>query len=265
MLDLLIKAFKNPRRAIQKSWNILNREAFEGHCTVCGNDSTMHKQGKHAGETYKCSVCGGIARHRHFAIELCKVYGIEEPISVDKFAEMKSDLKIYEAQAMGAINSRLKKINGYHCSEFYPEFSRGEEIRDGIRNEDLQDLTFEDESFDLVITQAVFEHVREPDLAWKEIHRVLKPSGYHIFSVPIDTRSLTEPRVRIENGEDVFIKPKHHHNDGVRHAFVYTDFGLDVAEHLNKFGFSTRISSFEDLHQDRFRIYDGYVFISQKV
>ena len=264
MLDLLIKAFRNPRRAIEKSWNIINREAFDGQCTVCGNDSTMYKQGKNVAETYKCKICGAIARHRHLAIELCNEFGIEEPFSVDKFAETKSNLKIYEAQARGAINARLKKINDYICSEYYPEIPRGKEIADGIRCEDLQNLTFEDESFDLVITQAVFEHIREPELAWKEIFRVLKPSGCHIFSVPIGTSQKTERRIRIENGKDLFIKPKAYHNDGVRKAFVYTDFGTDVAEHLNKFGFSTRISSFEDLDQDRFRIYNGYVFISLK-
>lgn len=264
MLNLLIKALKNPRRAIQKSWDIINREAFEGQCTVCGNDTTMYKLGKYAAETYKCNVCGANARHRHLAIELCNIFGIGEPFSVDKFADAKSDLKIYEAQAMGAINARLKKIRGYSCSEYYSEIPRGEEISNGITCEDLQDLTFEDESFDLVITQAVFEHIREPDLAWKEISRVLKPSGIHLFTVPIDNRSKTENRVKIENGKELFVKPKAHHHDGVRRAFVYTDFGTDLAEHLNKFGFTTRISSFEDLDQDRFRIYNGYVFISRK-
>jgi len=264
VLDLLIKALKNPQRAIEKSWSILRREKFEGSCTVCGNDSTMYKQGNNLGETYKCNVCGAIARHRHLTIELCKVFGVGEPTSIEKFVVANSDLMIYEAQAFGAINDRLKKLDGYVSSEYYTEIPRGEEIRDGIRCEDLQNLTFEDESFDLVITQAVFEHIREPDLAWKEIYRVLKPSGYHIFSIPIDTRTKTERRVRIENREEIHIKHKAYHKDGVRKAFVYTDFGTDVAEHLNKFGFSTRISSFEDLDQARFRIYNGYVFISQK-
>ena len=264
MLDLVIKAFKNPKRAIEKSWSLLSREKFEGLCTVCGTESIMYKQGNNLGETYKCKACGAIARHRHLAIELCKVFGIEEPYAIDKFIEANSDFKIYEAQAFGAINDRLKKLDGYVSSEYYPEILKGEEIKDGIRCEDLQNLTFEDESFDLVITQAVFEHIREPDSAWKEIFRVLKPSGYHVFSIPIDSRAKTESRVRIENREEIHIKHKAYHKDGTRKAFVYTDFGTDVAEYLNKFGFSTRISSFEDLDQERFRIYNGYVFISQK-
>ena len=44
-------------------------------------------------------------------------------------------------------------------------------------------MTFENESFDLFITQDVFEHVMTPNKAFKEIERVLKPGGAHVFTV----------------------------------------------------------------------------------
>ena len=44
-------------------------------------------------------------------------------------------------------------------------------------------MTFQNESFDLFITQDVFEHVMEPNKAFKEIERVLKPGGAHVFTV----------------------------------------------------------------------------------
>ncbi|MCH8299549.1 MAG: methyltransferase domain-containing protein [Candidatus Marinimicrobia bacterium] len=125
-------------------------------------------------------------------------------------------------------------------------------------------MTFNDETFDLVITQTVFEHILEPDFAWNEIARVLKPSGNHIFSIPFQKSELTERRVKIENGEEIFIAPKVYHKDGVRKSLVYTDYGLDLLDHLKDFGFSTKLYSIEDLDFDSYRIDGGYIFVSQK-
>ncbi|MGQ0519368.1 class I SAM-dependent methyltransferase, partial [Bacillus sp. D-CC] len=51
-----------------------------------------------------------------------------------------------------------------------------------IRCENLEDMTFQNESFDLFITQDVFEHVMEPKKAFKEIERVLKPGGALLYT-----------------------------------------------------------------------------------
>jgi ubiquinone/menaquinone biosynthesis C-methylase UbiE len=43
-------------------------------------------------------------------------------------------------------------------------------------------LPFKDNSIDAVMSLAVLEHVREPPVVLKEVHRVLKPGG-RVFSV----------------------------------------------------------------------------------
>ncbi len=53
-----------------------------------------------------------------------------------------------------------------------------------MRSENIEDLTFADESIDIFVTQDVLEHVFHPDRAIAEIHRVLKPGGTHIFTAP---------------------------------------------------------------------------------
>jgi SAM-dependent methyltransferase len=45
-------------------------------------------------------------------------------------------------------------------------------------------LPFADESFDTILTTDVLEHIREPDLFWQEMSRVLKSNGKIILSVP---------------------------------------------------------------------------------
>lgn len=66
--------------------------------------------------------------------------------------------------------------------------------QDGVVNVDMMDyknvdivcdihrLPFKDNSIDAVMSLAVLEHVREPALVLKEVHRVLKPGG-RVFSV----------------------------------------------------------------------------------
>ncbi|MAF36676.1 hypothetical protein CL622_06185 [archaeon] len=49
---------------------------------------------------------------------------------------------------------------------------------------DIHDLPLETNSVDAVVCKAVLEHVEQPWLAVKEIHRVLKPGGKALFYVP---------------------------------------------------------------------------------
>jgi SAM-dependent methyltransferase len=49
---------------------------------------------------------------------------------------------------------------------------------------DIHNLPFADNSIDAIICIAVLEHVEEPQLAAKEMFRVLKPGGYCFIHVP---------------------------------------------------------------------------------
>lgn len=50
---------------------------------------------------------------------------------------------------------------------------------------DVEELTLEDASFDLVLALAVIDEVREPRRALAEVHRVLCPAGTAIFQVAV--------------------------------------------------------------------------------
>lgn len=45
-------------------------------------------------------------------------------------------------------------------------------------------LSFKDESFDLVTANMVVEHLAEPELQFREIHRILRPGGLFLFHTP---------------------------------------------------------------------------------
>ncbi|HSR18513.1 MAG TPA: methyltransferase domain-containing protein, partial [Ignavibacteriaceae bacterium] len=52
-------------------------------------------------------------------------------------------------------------------------------------------LSFDDNYFDVVVSDYVLEHVKEPDIFFKELQRVLKPGGYFFFRTPNKNHYVT--------------------------------------------------------------------------
>lgn len=83
----------------------------------------------------------------------------------------------------------------------------------GIRNESLENITYTDSSFDLFITQDVMEHVFNPEKAFREIARVIKKGGAHIFTVPLVNKEKPSERWARPNtdGSINFLKSPEYH------------------------------------------------------
>lgn len=71
---------------------------------------------------------------------------------------------------------------------------------------DIQNLPFEDNSFDVIFCNHVLEHVNDDKKALSELYRVMKKGGWGIFQVPIryqlektfEDPSITDKNERIE-------------------------------------------------------------------
>ena len=102
--------------------------------------------------------------------------------------------------------------------------------KDGVRCENLEQLTFADDTFDIFITQDVFEHIFNPDKAAKEIMRVVKPGGFHIFTAPRHA-GLPKgyPRATLENGKINYLLEEQYHGNpvGDGRSLVTWDYGDD--------------------------------------
>jgi SAM-dependent methyltransferase len=126
-------------------------------------------------------------------------------------------LKVHESSPCGrGVSVKLQaECSGYITRQFYPDFPRGTMHPHGFQCEDLESLSFGDESFDLVITQDVMEHVLNPSLAFAEIGRTLKTDGAHIFTVPL-VNKVRPSQARAKRGEDrstVYLcSPEYHAN-----------------------------------------------------
>lgn len=237
---------------------------FDGYCTVCGRHSFFLKTGDNLRETYNCENCHSNSRNRHLSKVLIETFAVEGPCSLDSLIAARPGLAVYESQASGAIHDRLKALKNYTCSEYFADVAPGSLSASGILCQDIQRLSFPDNSFDLVITQDVMEHVREPELAWKEIYRVLKPGGYHVFTVPWDREQKTVRRVKLDGEKEVHVLPRRVHEDGIRDGLVYTDFGYDMIEELDATGFHTSVHYNTEQESQLYRIYRSYIFVSAK-
>jgi len=113
--------------------------------------------------------------------------------------------------------------------------------RDGIRNEDLTALTFGDDSFDVVVTNDVLEHVPRFDKAYRELLRVLAPGGTLLVTVPFVAaqydhviRAVVKPSGGVEH-----LLPPDYHGDPLRPegALCYQYFGWKILDDLRSVGF----------------------------
>ena len=76
---------------------------------------------------------------------------------IEKFFPQWRDLTIHESSPVsgrGASRRLKNEAPGYVPSHYYPNVAAGE-IVNGIRCEDLENLSFDDESFDLHLIQDV--------------------------------------------------------------------------------------------------------------
>ena len=136
--------------------------------------------------------------------------------------------------ARGASAKLARECPNYIGSQFFPEQSDKQNMN-GVRNENLERLTFGDSSVDLHITQDVFEHVLDPEKAFREIARTLKPGVMHIFTVPLVNKDKAS-RVRAKKIDGVIhhLLPEQYHGNpvGDGRALVTVDWGYDICEQI---------------------------------
>ena len=164
-------------------------------------------------------------------------------------------LRIHESSPADRGASRKIRLEcpGYVASHFDPNVPLGALHPAGYyQSEDLEHQTFANESFDLVITQDVFEHVFRPDFAIREIARTLSAGGAHVCTVPLVNREKpSQRRARSIDGKVIHeLPPVYHGNplsaDG---SLVTVDWGFDISNYLDQAsGLSTTIFFIDNLH-----------------
>jgi len=205
----------------------------EGYCPCCDMEVIFKSNNHWLRDHFKCDNCNSIPRERALMLTIEQQYPNWK------------ELKIHESSPGKRGHSlKLKKqCKKYSESQFFNENDLGIEVN-GVRNEDLEQLTFKNETFDLFITSDVMEHIYNPDKAFKEINRVLKKGGAHIFSVPLVKKHKPSEKWALKgaDGEPKFIKEPEWHGNPVdkKGSPVTMHWGFDIINYIKE---STQMDS----------------------
>ena len=155
---------KGLRWPLFKLLNYKSKPAFQ--CPICNYYGPfMDKKNRlHT----KCPRCGEVERMRLSVLVLDSIYK-----RVDT-----SKMKVLHISPENALRKKFKKMFGsYTSADLYR--------KDVDYQFDIQNIPFENETFDLVFASHVLEYPEDDVLAISEIRRVLKNDGIAVLPVPI--------------------------------------------------------------------------------
>lgn len=171
---------------------------------------------------------------------------------------------VYELSSRGALCRHLRRtFSRVTVSELFDDVKAGQ-FRGRVQCQDVQRLTYDDVSFDLVTSTEVFEHVPDDRRAFAEIHRVLRPGGALVFTVPLMDTVTTLERARLDHGTIVHLREPEYHGDRLRgpgRVLAFRTYGLDILDRLRATGFAARLERIDDADH---AITDGKVVVGRK-
>jgi SAM-dependent methyltransferase len=188
-------------------------------CQCCDRFSLFLASNRASGEYRTCLFCSANERYELLALEIKSRYG-------EKISE-KDVLELAPYSPLGRILSRART---YTRSFYEAGRSSGFVRTDGTVCADITALSFDNDSFDLIVSAEVLEHVPFLDKAFSESARVLRPGGAHLFTVPPGSR--TRKQAEVVGGEIRHIEVPEYHRDPMSpHGILaFWDIGPDLPE-----------------------------------
>lgn len=235
------KRRQHERELVDKSDELIHTA---GYCAVCGQDTTFVTSYQWSSTTYDdgrdepnwrehvaCSRCGLVTRLRATIHHL-------------QTTSLRRNSRVYLTERVTPFYSFMaQRVDDIVGSEYLgPNLAPGQMVN-GVRHEDLQGLSFPDQSFDLIVSLDVLEHVPDFRSAFGELYRCLKPGGRVVIAVPFAQRSA-ENVVRAEllpDGSLVHHLPPEYHGNPVDHeggSLCYRYYGWEMLDYARSIGFS---------------------------
>lgn len=166
--------------------------------------------------------------------------------AVKKRIDNQQSVSLYAMEQITPLFTWLSNNLNITCigSEYLGDDIEGGNIVDGIikgmRHENVEALSFFNQSFDIITSNDVLEHVNLPELAIREMYRVLKPGGEIFITVPFHLNEVkTVRRAKLVDGKlQHILSPMYHGNPlSEEGSLVFNDFGWEFVEQLKEVGF----------------------------
>lgn len=212
------------------AWGRLQWRALrvrQGRCPFCGPTALLLLDAGESG--IRCPRCAACAVHLSLGCALAPL------------AARLPGWQTYELSSHGPVVEWLRRrCRGLALSESLDDALPGA-MRDGVRCEDVQRLTWEEGSFDLVTHTEVVEHVPDDAAGWRELLRVRRPGGTMLFTVPLSDADRTVERAQLRDGVVRHRLPPTWHSDRLRGAgkvLCFRDYGRDIVARVAAAGFT---------------------------
>lgn len=198
----------------------------------------------------------------------CRASSVHMALAAAIHAEM-LDLqtaRAYELSSRGPIVNYLRQAAAeLVVSEYFDDAAPGDSVN-GVRCENVEALTFPDNSFDLCTSTDVFEHVADDMAGFREVYRVLRGGrGKAIFTVPLSMNQPTIERAKqTDRGVQHLLEPEYHHDlqRGIGKVLAFRNYGPDIVQRLQAAGFSRAYLS-QDFEK-RFMGFGRVVVVAEK-
>ncbi len=202
------------------------RPTLSGHgiCPVCRSYTvyTSYNENNDWFNSYRCRVCQSLPRDRAVQHLLDLYY---------------PGWRFKSMHECSPCNDLLEKVvEDYSASQYYPGYALGEKVGK-FYNENLEDLTFEDNDVDFFMALEVLEHLFHPEEAVKEMVRSIRPGGAVIFTTCPGAIKTSYPRATINPDTDkitYLLDPVYHGNPVAKGALLTWDFGQDLFKLVEK-------------------------------
>jgi len=244
---------------------ICHTQNWPMYCPVCGQITKItNVDPKNIRESCLCHICRSTNRQRQIAYTLCKKIGIS---SLKKIKGYRGT--IYNTESYGNIHNQLIKNKRYISSEYFGKKYKSGEMIKGFLHQDLMNLSFKNNSIDIILSSDVFEHIPKPYSAHHEVFRILKKHGCHIFTVPFYSNQYKDNNRAFINKKNQIINLKTpiYHLDGIRPkkgTLVYNIFGKEMLSKLEQIGFKVKMQKLSKPFSGIFGN-GSIVFIAQKI
>ncbi len=202
---------------------ILQSGKFVGLCNLSGTPTEFSIAHHNLRETVVATSSNSYNRQRQLVCAISIGLFGHPYATIDEIAAHINfyNLKLFTAEANAALFLYLKRLLRpelfYYSEYFGPDYQSGQMVN-GVRHEDLQQTSFPDETFDIVLTAEVFEHIPDAIKAEREIIRILKKGGIYCFTVPFAPYAEHDNiRASLDSdGNIVHHAPPEYHGDPVR-------------------------------------------------